>query len=493
MKTFRKLIMGLLVLTMILGMGITAYAAAGTITVQGARENQEYDAYRVFDYVPADESKPKDNGGIYKLNPKFAGFESYTFSYKQEDETTKTVNMADFFKISDDGTIDPFGLTSPADAAIFGRAAVDFALKNNLADDGTTTANADGDATISVSEYGYYVINSSLGTAVAVDTTTPDVAVQEKNKIPELNKEETGATNPALVYTDLTGGDHQIGDNVEYTITATLEAGGKNYAIYDYVTDGLTLNEVTDANITFDPDNAGLTYTIDNSYVNPDNGRKGFEIKFNGEPTKDTVVTVKYSAILNEEAVINPSPNVNEAYLTYGHKGTIIRTEDYTYPVEIKKIAKGDPNEKLLKDAKFEIYREFDGTQVKLTKIDDSHYRVDPNGTETEIVTNETKNILIEGFAPEKYVLVETQAPKGYNLLPGNVTVNGVEYKHAQELVVSKNSTADAVQVEKVEDGTGLVLPSTGGIGTTIFYIVGGILIVAGIAYFIVRRKADAE
>ncbi|RKM60958.1 isopeptide-forming domain-containing fimbrial protein [Butyrivibrio sp. XB500-5] len=492
MKTLRKLIMGLLVSIMVLGMGVTAFAAAGTITVKGAKEKQEYDAYRVFDYVPADESNA-DAGGVYKLNPAFAGFETYVFNYTDENNNAQTANMADFFKIGDNDIIDPIGLKADADAAIFGRAAVAYALANGISADGSTTATADGDATISVPEFGYYVINSSLGTAVAVDTTTPNVEVQEKNKIPNLNKEETGATNDALVFTDLTGGDHQIGDTIEYTITAELKVGGKGYAIYDDVTEGLTLNEITDTNISFAPDDAGLTWTIDNSYENPDNGRKGFEIKFDGEPNKDTVVTVTYTAVLNEDAVINPSPNINEAFLTYGRKGTVIETHDFTYPVAIRKTAKGDPEEKLLKDAKFQIFREFDNSQVKLAKVSDTEYKVDPNGSVTEFTTVEADNILITGLAPEKYVLVETQAPKGYNLLEGKVTVGGTTYEHAQEVVVNKSSTVEAVQVEKVEDGTGLTLPSTGGIGTTIFYIVGGILIVAGIAYFIVRRKADAE
>ncbi|MBR4669195.1 MAG: isopeptide-forming domain-containing fimbrial protein [Butyrivibrio sp.] len=490
MKTLRKLIMGLLVSIMVLGMGITAFAASGTITITGARENQEYNAYRVFDYEPADESNA-DAGGIYKLNPVFAGFESYVFNYTDENDAAQSADMADFFKIGDNGIIDASGLTD-ANVAIFGRAAVAYALANGISADGSTTATADGDATISVPEFGYYVINSSLGSVVAVNTATPNVEVREKNDIPNLNKEETGATNAALVYTDLTGGDHQIGDTIEYTVTADLKVGGKDYAIHDCVTDGLTLEEVTDANISFAPDNAGLTYTINNSFVN-DNGRKGFEIVFDGEPNKDTVVTVKYTAVLNEDAVINPSPNINEAYLTYGKEGngTHIEIKDYTYPVAIRKTAVGA--DKLLKDAKFEIYRELDNSQVKLTKVSDTKYRVDPDGTTTEIVTVEADNIVIEGFAPEKYVLVETQAPKGYNLLEGKVTVGGTTYEHAQEMVVTKNSTVEAVQVEKVEDGTGLTLPSTGGIGTTIFYIVGGILIVAGIAYFIVRRKVDAE
>ena len=177
MKTFRKLIMGLLVLTMILGMGITAYAADKSIVIKEAKDGQTYNAYRVFDFFPADESSPKA-GGVYKLSPKFAGFESYTYNYVDKDNNPHSVDVSTFFTIGDNDIIDPVGLVSETDAALFGRAAVQYAKDNSIGNDGTTTADADGTATISISEYGYYVVDSSLGSAVAVNTTTPNVEIK---------------------------------------------------------------------------------------------------------------------------------------------------------------------------------------------------------------------------------------------------------------------------------------------------------------------------
>ena len=164
-----------------------------------------------------------------------------------------------------------------------------------------------------------------------------------------------------------------------------------------------------------------------------------------------------------------------------------------TYPLQIKKIARGDASEKVLPGAEFQVIREFDNSVVKLTKVSDTEYKVDPEGTVEAIVTVTETPVTVEGLNAENYVLVETKAPQGYNLLESSVTVNGTEYKHAQQVTVSNTSNTAKAQVAIVEDGTGLTLPSTGGIGTTIFYIIGGILVVAGIAYFIVRRKADAE
>ena len=165
-----------------------------------------------------------------------------------------------------------------------------------------------------------------------------------------------------------------------------------------------------------------------------------------------------------------------------------------TYPLQIKKVAKGDTTEKVLPGAEFEVYRAFDKSQIKFTKISDTEYKVDPDGGVETIVTVAETPVTVKGLNAENYILVETKAPQGYNLLESSVKLaDGTEYKHAQQVTVSTTSTTNAIQVEKVEDGTGLTLPSTGGIGTTIFYIVGGILIVAGAAYFIVRRKAAAK
>ncbi len=494
MKTFKKLIMGLLVAVMVLGMGITAFAAAGTITVEGAKKGQTYEAYRVFDYEPADESNASA-GGIYKLNSDFAGFNSYVFTYKDQNDQEQTANMADYFDIGDNGIIDPKGLISGDDAAIFGRAAIAYAKAKGIGYKAKAEADADSDITLAVDEFGYYVINSSLGSAVAVDTNTPNVSVKEKNDIPNIDKKVKGATNNALVYTDEKGAKHQIGDMVDFEISAELKTGGYDYILHDCADAGITLGTITDDNISFEPSNPGLTWDINNDYEDPVSKRKGYQIVFKGEPAFDAKVTVRYQGQINKDAVISSGKNINEAFLKYGHEGETVphETEHITYPIAIRKIAKGGPEDKLLPGAKFELYRELDNSQVKLKKVSDTEYRVDPDGELTDFVTVEAADIVIKGLGAENYVLVETEAPKGYNLLEGEVTVKDKKYEHAQEVVVSDTSTVEKVQVAKVEDGTGLTLPSTGGIGTTIFYIVGGILIVAGIAYFIVRRKADAE
>ncbi|SFU47841.1 SpaH/EbpB family LPXTG-anchored major pilin [Butyrivibrio sp. M55] len=482
MNRIKKLIVGFLVSAMVLGMAITAYAASGTITISNANAGQTYDAYRVFDYVPADEADA-GAGGIYKLASKFSGLPSYTYS-----DDGNSVAMSSFFTVGDNDILDTSGLATEEDVKVFGRAVLAYVKANGIGNDGSTTATEDGVATISVSEYGYYVVDSSLGSAVSVDTTTPSASIAEKNSVPEIKKEVSGATNSSTIYSDKTGNDAQIGDTVEFKVSADLKRGGKDYAIVDTLTPGLTLVDLQDSNISFS--NSSLGYTIDNAYVD-ENGNKGFKITFEGEPKDDTTATVVYQAVVNKDAAIASEENINEAFLIYGNgtETTHVTTKTMTYPLQIKKIALGDTTGKVLPGAEFKVYRELDKTQLKFTKVSDTEYKVDPDGSVEAIVTVAEAPLTITGLNAENYILEETKAPQGYNLLESNVG----DYKHAQQVTVSTSSNTGAVQVATVEDGTGLTLPSTGGIGTTIFYIIGGILVVAGIAYFIVRRKADAE
>ena len=434
MNRIKKLIVGFLVSAMVLGMAITAYAASGTITISNANAGQTYDAYRVFDFVPADEGNLENSGGIYKLADKFSGLPSYTYS-----DDGNSIAMETFFTVGANGILDTKGLTSEEEAKIFGKAVLAYAKANGISNDGSTTATEDGVATISVSEYGYYVVDSSLGSAVAVDTTRPDAAITEKNSAPEISKLVKSATNESTVYGDKTGNDAQIGDTVEFTVEADLKIGGENYAIVDTLTPGLTLVDLQDSNVSFS--DSSLGFSIDNAYVD-ENGNKGFKITFEGEPKSDTTATVTYQAVVNKDAVIASEENINEAFLIYGNgtETTHVTTKTMTYPLQIKKIARGDASEnpKVLPGAEFKVYRESGDTQLKFTKVSDTEYKVDPDGSVDAIVTVAEAPLTILGLNAENYILEETQAPQGYNLLESTVG----NHKHAQQVTVATSSNS---------------------------------------------------
>ncbi len=142
-----------------------------------------------------------------------------------------------------------------------------------------------------------------------------------------------------------------------------------------------------------------------------------------------------------------------------------------------------------------------------------------PTATDTTAITDEqakaiadSKAITIQttdtngaakfiGIKDGTYYLVEAEAPVGYNRYTQfkQVSVNGTNVdndNHVENLAqpdTNFDSNANARAIVEVENSTGVLLPSTGGIGTTIFYIVGGILIIAGVAYFILRRKTNTD
>jgi LPXTG-motif cell wall-anchored protein len=476
MKGLKKLLMGLLVSIMVLGMGLTAFAAGnGTITIDNARNGQVYNAYRVFDFAAADQND-MDNGGVYTLSTKFKDI------LKDADFAAKN-----YFTVGDNGILNTAGITDE-NVAQFGKDVLAYAKKNNIAADSTKTAvsekeNAANDEVVKVVltglEYGYYVVDSSLGSAIAVDTTSPNAEIREKNSVPSLKKTVTEDSTNTV---DLTGNNAQIGDTVTFTIVADLKVGGTNYKIVDRMTEGLTFNKIESVKVG----------NKDYAYSEFQSTDHGFDMSF-AEPTEDVSVVVVYTAVVNKDAKIYDEKNENEAYLVYGNDVETVhkKTETKTYPLQIKKVAKGKENGEVLPGAVFNLYRKSNNTKVKFTVSEDGYtYTVDPAGTVEDIVTKEKNNIKINGLDAETYVLVETVAPTGYNLIEGNVTVGETTYKHAQEVTISID---DAGTVATVEDSKGLLLPETGGIGTTIFYIFGGMLILAGAAYFLVRRKAQAE
>ena len=221
--------------------------------------------------------------------------------------------------------------------------------------------------------------------------------------------------------------------------------------------------------------------------------------------------------MINEKAIVS-TKLVNDAYLEYNNKATTEHdtTETYVYAFNLKKT---DENGNALAGAKFTmingtetlafvyegtdddnvyVYRvasavEAYGAQAVVTKDSDGNAIVPTltvGSVYTEIITPASGKVYVRGLDADSYTLTETEAPSGYNLLDNAVDV---VVKRAKETIDGSYLINGSANEFEVVNKTGSLLPSTGGIGTPIFYIIGAILIVAGVAYFIARRKADAE
>lgn len=484
MKGIKKLLTGILAATMIMGSALSVSATDTTtstetssITVENAIAEKTYQVWRILDFEVSSGSG-SDTTGIYKINSSFADFITAQTTY---------------FTVDDNGYVTATDALTNASAdtlQTLAQAALTYAKSNTtktIAVSESVKADENGNASFSNLELGYYVMDSSTGALCSLQTNT-GVTIQEKNGVPTVEKTvEEDSTYDS-------NSDAMIGDTVNYQTVITLQAGAQNYVLHDAMTDGLTYN----GDATIDGLTAGTDYTVVTDFAGEDNDGCDFEIVFAesylNTITAETQITVKYSATINDAAVINGA-NQNETYLEYGDGNTTetSTTNTYTYSFEIYK----NNGTERLADAHFTLYTDSALTSaVSLYKVSDTEYRVATAdeitaGTNitTDIVTVTDSNIIVEGLDATTYYLKETAAPSGYTQLTDPVTVQIL--RGAPWGTYSVYGAAEATPtVVDILNSTGSLLPSTGGIGTTIFYIVGGLLILAAVAYFIFKRKA---
>ena len=212
---------------------------------------------------------------------------------------------------------------------------------------------------------------------------------------------------------------------------------------------------------------------------------------------EEYVIHIAYNAILNENAVIAGEGNKNETWLKYGENNNLETTHPTTttktFEMNVFKfyIDKNDSNtEKGLADAKFTLSKNQNGTDpIKLIDKDSNTYRVaktDETNTITEVITPDNGRFTIQGLGAGTYYLTETKQPAGYNKLSGPVTVVIDE----TGLVKVGESEANPV---KVENKSGTVLPSTGGAGTTMIYLIGGALVLGSGVVLVTKRRVKGK
>ena len=451
-----------------------AETTGGSITINDAVVGQTYTIYQILDLESYNASA---NAYAYKATTAWNSFinsDAIKGTYVEVD--------AQGYVTWKDG----------ADAAAFAKAAQEYAKKNSIANQGSVTATT----TVSFTglDLGYYLVDSTLGTLCSLDTTNPNVVMQEKNEVP---------TNVKTVQEDSTNNygdknDADIGQTVNFKSTITAQAGAENYVFHDKMSAGLTYTGVTGITLNGTAVDAS-NYTVVTTGLTDD---CTFEVRFT-QAFCDTLkandqIVISYTATLNENAVIAGDGNPNTSKVSYGDSSNTKYTPDsqtktYTWDVDVFKYTMDGETETALAGATFTLSKNADGSNpIALVSEGNNVYRVaktGETGTVTEITTDATGKFTIKGLDADTYYLTETQAPAGYNKLAGPVTIvigeNGV--------VNGTTEATQGVDVVKVLNQSGTELPSTGGIGTTIFYVIGAALVIGAIVVLIAKKRAGSE
>ena len=330
---------------------------------------------------------------------------------------------------------------------------------------------------------GYYYVKSTTGSLVVIDSTQPDVNIKDKNTVPVLDKKITGASS---VDEDGKKALAQVGTTVNYSATITVGKGAINYVYHDKMETGLTYN--SDAAVT----NTGAVYTVGKV------GEDTFTVTIDNDWIKTlevgTVLTITYSATVNEDA-ITTDPLSNTAYVSYGDEGSDNHTPDSEADVYEAKfsVIKHDGAGEALQGAGF-VIKNSAGKYYKLVETTTGEGEdavtttsiswVDSINDADVHTSDEDGNVpAFTGLANGTYTLEEKVVPTGYN-----------KAANQQFTIAEHNYTAaNLEQSATVVNNQGQELPSTGGIGTTLFYVAGIVLVLGAAAVIIARRKAEQE
>ena len=490
MKHARKLASLLLALVMVFALATTAFATetegttttpTGSITVNNPQNETTYTAYKIFDVVY--DSNDHYSYTIDDTSPWFETVKAYADGANSGLTLTK-VGATDTYVVT---TTDTF--SAPEFAA---------ALKNGLTETikGTPlTVGTGNKPTATGLALGYYFVTSSTGALCSLDTTNPDVTIYDKNDMPFEKEVNTPSAD--------------VGQPVTFTITGEVPEHTAfttyTYEITDTMSKGLTFKKDTlKVKIGSQDVNAGAdTYTLADP-ADSDSFTFKLTIKVKNYPVGDNIV-VTYDATVNDKAIAEISknnavlkysnnPNTNELGESVPQVETV-----YTSKIVIDKYEKGAADTKL-EGAEFVLCREAphnDAQYAALYAVQNDnqnaiqYYKWDKNtktvswvydiADATKVTTDADGKAFFEGLADGTYRLVETKAPAGYNRMT-----------EAQKVVVN-GGTALSVTAE-VENQAGTLLPSTGGVGTTVFYVLGAVLVLGAVVLLVTKKRmSDAN
>ena len=503
MKSIKRIIALLLTAVMTMTMSVTAFAAGTgnslTVNVKDGQDlkGQTINLYKLFDLTTSESGETKNYA--YTVNTATGYKEALNSALGTSFHGTTDADYAKAVLALKDteGAVQKFANDFTA-----------YALKNGTTVKATeTSGKITGENTTSYTfnnlAAGYYLVYATGGKEIQSSLVTVD----ESTKTVNLKTEAPSITKKADKETV------SIGQVVEYKVTGSVpDTTGYDqyvYTIHDELSNGLDF--VNDANGTAvngntvnvtvafgkgttDEGTAPTTATLDTT----NNKKMSLDLSAwvrDNQTNKGKEFTVTYYAKVNKDAVVTEK---NKAQLEYGNKPgettttTPSEAKTPTYPLDINKIKKG--SEEKLAGAKFKLYKDSAENESNVIKVTGSEgkYVVDPTSNTTEFesvdsIDDKGYNLHVNGLDAGTYYLVETKAPAGYNKLTDPIKVT-ITKTGDTEWTISKGDEVETDKIIDVENSTGSILPSTGGMGTIAFTVVAALLVL-GVAVSFIRDK----
>ena len=492
MKLGKKLWSILLAIVMVLAMAVPAVAANATTTdivITSGASDAIYSAWRLLD------AKEDENGKFkYSVNEKYMDALKAVIPEGENDTSSEIV--AYISKLSAEG------VRTFADA-----------MYEKLKD---TTADATSkDSKFENAPQGYYLIAETTKGAdpdtvskVMLDTKgKTEVKVETKEGTVDFEKkvkETNDTTGESTDWQD--GADYDIGDDVPFQLTATLPNDFENYTEYkltfhDKQSAGLTFKKGTVKVLVDDTEVDATKYAVVTENLENKECGCTFEIVFDNlrnvtGAKKGSVITVQYSSTLNENAIVGSAGNPNEAYVEYTNGSDTDETVRdvvivFTYEFDVNKV---DKDGNALEGAGFTLYKEIKNAETGKPVWEVVKTYEAGKGTE----------FAFSGLDSGRYKLEETTVPAGYNQADDIVFTITATYDIKSDNPKFGKLTITGITGSGMEDTdgqfetdvinlTGVELPSTGGIGTTIFYVAGGILVVGAAVMLIAKKRTENE
>ncbi len=508
MKSIKRIIALLLTAVMTMTMSVTAFAASPncslTVNVKGGQnlKGQTISLYKLFDLSTSKSGETTN----------YAYTVSKTTGYKDALKSALGTSLQGTTDEDYANAVLNLGKDNSDAVQKFANDFTATALKSKLSATKTSNKITEPKTSFDFNNLtpGYYLVYVTGGKEIQSSLVT----VEKETNTVNLKTEAPSITKTADKDTV------SIGQVVKYTVTGSVPdtTGYAEYVynIHDTLSSGLDfVNDengapTSDGNVKVtvafkdatDASTAPKTATLSG-----DNNRTmaldlSAWVKAN-QTNKGKEFTVTYYAKVNKDAVVTEK---NKAQLEYGNKPgettttTPSEAKTPTYPLDINKIKTGSKEK--LAGAKFSLYTsETDaknGTNPIKVTGSNGNYVVNPESTTTEFesvksIDVEGYNLRVNGLAEGTYYLVETKAPDGFNKLTAPIVIKITKSTtgNEEDWTLSKDNTPETDKIIDVENSTGSILPSTGGMGTIAFTVVAALLVLGVAVSFIRDRKRE--